>query len=69
MNNLAVLDNGLVNIYDYQEKKERIVDARELHEFLEIGKDFTSWIKLKITKYGFKEGEDYFLTLTKTGER
>lgn len=69
MSNLAVLESGLVNIYDYQEQKERIVNARELHEFLGIGKDFTSWMKNKLTKYGFVEGEDYYLTLTKIGER
>lgn len=66
---LVVLDNGLVNVYDYKNENEKIVNARELHEFLGIGKDFTSWIKQKLTKYGFEEGIDYFLTLTKIGER
>ncbi|MDF2651389.1 MAG: hypothetical protein K0Q73_7194, partial [Paenibacillus sp.] len=47
----------------------RVVDARELHEFLQVGRDFTSWIKDRIDKYGFEDSNDYVLTLTKTGER
>ena len=35
------------------------VNARDLHEFLESGKDFSSWIKERIKKYGFIEGEDF----------
>lgn len=45
------------------------VDGRELHEFLEVGRDFTNWIKDRIEKYGFVEDYDYKLTLTKIGER
>lgn len=43
------------------------VNARDLHKFLEVGRDFSTWIKARITKYDFKEGVD-FITLTKTGE-
>lgn len=35
------------------------VYARELHAFLEVGRDFTSWIKSRIDQYGFVEGSDY----------
>lgn len=45
------------------------VNARELHEFLGVGRDFTNWIKQRIDKYGFVSGEDYITTLAKTGER
>lgn len=45
------------------------VDARKLHGFLEVGRDFTSWVKNRIEKYGFEENKDYIVTLTKTGER
>lgn len=69
MSSLVMLEDGLVNIYEYQENKERIVNARELHSFLGVGKDFTTWMKDRIKKYGFEEGFDYFLTLTKIGER
>jgi len=35
------------------------VDARELHAALGVGKDFSTWIKDRIEKYGFIEGGDY----------
>lgn len=35
------------------------VDARELHAFLEVGKDFSTWIKDRISQYGFLENQDF----------
>lgn len=35
------------------------VDGRELHAFLEVGKDFSSWIKDRINAYGFGDGADF----------
>jgi phage anti-repressor protein len=35
------------------------VDARTLHEFLEVGRDFSNWIKDRIDTYGFVEGQDF----------
>lgn len=35
------------------------VDARELHAFLESGKDFTTWMRDRINQYGFAEGQDF----------
>lgn len=35
------------------------VNARELHESLGVGRDFTNWIKDRIEKYGFIEGQDF----------
>ena len=35
------------------------VNARDLHVFLESGKDFATWMKDRITQYGFIENEDY----------
>ena len=37
----------------------QVVSARELHRFLEIGKDFSTWIKDRIEKYGFVENQDF----------
>ena len=34
-------------------------NARDLHSFLEAGKDFSTWIKDRIAKFGFIEGQDY----------
>ena len=44
----------------------RAVDARELHTFLEVGRDFSTWIKDRIDQYGFIEGIDY--VVAKFGE-
>ncbi len=33
--------------------------ARELHSFLEVGRDFTTWIKGRIEKYGYIKGKDF----------
>lgn len=38
-----------------------VVSARDLHSFLEIGRDFTSWCKAMF-EYGFTENVDYSLT-------
>lgn len=49
------------------EQGQKLVSARELHSVLEIGRDFTTWIK-KMIEYGFRENTDYVL-LTQTGEQ
>lgn len=40
------------------EEGQQLVSGRELHEVLEIGRDFTTWIK-KMIGYGFVENVDY----------
>lgn len=37
----------------------RAVNARDLHTFLEVGRDFSTWIKDRIDQYGFIDGIDY----------
>ena len=39
----------------------KAVSARELHEQLGVGRDFSTWIGAKIKKYGFAEDVDYAL--------
>ena len=34
-------------------------NARDLWEFVESKQEFANWIKGRIEKYGFIEGEDY----------
>ena len=34
-------------------------NARELHAFLEVGRDFSNWIKDRIEQYGFVENRDF----------
>ena len=35
------------------------VNARELHSFLSVGKDFSNWIKDRVEKYNFLAGIDF----------
>lgn len=43
----------------FEDKGKQLVDARELHSFLEVGKRFTTWIQDRIEQYDFAEGADY----------
>ncbi|EHZ3391364.1 antA/AntB antirepressor family protein [Salmonella enterica] len=45
-----------------------LCDARDLHAFLDVGKDFSTWIKSRIAEYGFVENQDFIL-LPKNGEQ
>ncbi|MBF0131042.1 MAG: antA/AntB antirepressor family protein [Magnetococcales bacterium] len=36
---------------------------------MEVGKDFSTWIKDRIDKFEFMENQDFVLTFPKTGER
>ncbi len=53
----------------------QLVDARLLHEFLEVGKRFASWITERIDEYGFIENQDFICisqkreTQRKNGQR
>jgi len=38
------------------------VNARDLHAFLAVGKDFSTWIKDRIAKFGFVDGQDFVCT-------
>lgn len=44
------------------------VNARDLHQFLEVGRDFSNWIKGRIEQYGFEDGTD-FAAIAENGER
>ena len=41
------------------DNNSQFVDARKLHEALGVGRDFSTWIKDRILKYGFIEGKDF----------
>jgi anti-repressor protein len=43
----------------------QLISARELHEFLEVGRDFSTWINERIAKYNFVENEDFTTELGK----
>ena len=39
----------------------QLCNARELHSTLQVGRDFSNWIKDRIDTFGFIEGEDFIL--------
>ena len=49
--------NQLIKITEKEGKQ--LVNARELHEFLENKRKFSDWIKQRIKQYGFVENEDF----------
>ncbi|AMA49442.1 antA/AntB antirepressor family protein [Flavobacterium covae] len=58
--------NQLISIS--QQNGNQVVNARELHDFLEVGRDFSNWIKNRIEEYGFIEDQDFSL-LANFGEQ
>ncbi|AQX20211.1 antA/AntB antirepressor family protein [Bartonella sp. WD16.2] len=63
--------NNLIEIKESTVGQETVqtVNARDLHTFLEVRRDFSNWIKDRFKKYEFEEGKDYIITLAKIGER
>ena len=63
--------NDLINIKviqkDFNGEKKRFVNARELHQWLGVGKRFVTWITDRISKYDFVEDLDYFITIPNSG--
>lgn len=49
--------NELIKITE--KNNQRVVDARELHTFLQSQQQFADWIKNRIEKYGFIENQDF----------
>ena len=67
MRDLKVVECGLVTVYEDTET-QRLVDAREMHEFLEAQTRYNDWVTRRIEQYGFVEGEDFYSFLSKTPE-
>lgn len=44
-------------------------NARDLHTGLQVGRDFSNWIRGRIDEFGFVEGEDFAVLLAKSGEQ
>lgn len=53
-----IIINEIIKITE-DDNGRRLVSARELYEFLEVGKNFGAWIKERIEKYQFIENTDY----------
>lgn len=43
---------------DYADPERPTVSGRELHEFLQVDSNYTTWFK-RMVEYGFTEGKDY----------
>ncbi|EAH0961427.1 phage antirepressor Ant [Listeria monocytogenes] len=59
MSNLQVIANEMLPVLE-NEQGEKFVNARELHQSLQVGKKFATWITDKLSNYGFSKDEDYF---------
>lgn len=58
----------LVRVFDGQigGALAQVCDGRELHAFLKNGKQFSDWIKQRITQYGFEENTDFSIVSVKS---
>lgn len=52
------MDQSLIPVFQAN-NQQLLCNARDLHTFLEVGRDFSTWIKDRIEQYGFIEAEDY----------
>lgn len=48
-------------------EEQLLCDARQLHQLLNVGKDFATWIKDRITEYDFVAGVDYHIATESLG--
>lgn len=62
-NKFPTVSNGKIG-----DEQIQTVNARDLHTFLQAGKDFSTWIKDRIDQYGFVEKVD-FLIFPEIGEK
>lgn len=46
-----------------------LCNARDLHTFLEVGKDFSTWVKQRIAEYSFTENADYIIVQNLTSPK
>lgn len=58
MNQLTIEQNQELIPVTENEHNEVVVSGRDLHEFLEIGTQYTKWFE-RMTEYGFEENQDY----------
>jgi phage anti-repressor protein len=59
MEGLKVIESGIVPVYEDKEART-VINAREMHEFLEVNWKFADWIQRRLEKYRFVESEDFF---------
>ena len=57
-----------LNTVEFDGSEQQTVNARELHEFLENGDKFATWIVDRINQFGFLENQD-FVTFSENSEK
>jgi phage anti-repressor protein len=62
-----VSDAFAIKVRKIGDKEVLAVDARQLHEFLEVGRDFSTWMRTKLKKTRFAEGRDFSPVWVKNG--
>lgn len=60
MNDLRIIENDLVPVYE-TDKGIKVVNGRELHQVLQSGQDFSTWVKKRLTECDAEENKDYDL--------
>ncbi|MGV3346386.1 antA/AntB antirepressor family protein [Enterobacteriaceae bacterium LUAb1] len=62
------MTNQLVPVFNGNISNEStlLANARDLHEFLGVRRDFSTWIKNRITEYGFLIDTDYIIVQSLT---
>lgn len=58
MNNLTVIENELVPVYE-TDKGIKVVNGRELHEVLQSKQDFSTWVKKRLKECDAEEKRDF----------
>ena len=60
---MAKQDNSIIPIISHTVSglQEQCVNARDLHSFLQVGRDFSNWMKDRIAEYGFVENNNFIL--------
>lgn len=58
MNDLRIIENDLVPVYE-TDKGVKVVNGRELHQVLQSGQDFSTWVKKRLTECDAEENKDY----------
>lgn len=56
--NLTVIENKLIPVYETNQG-EKVVNAKELHDYLGVKTRFRTWIKRRLEEYGFEKGLDF----------
>ena len=58
-----MMSSELIKVYE-----GNLIDARELHDFMEVKTPFNDWI-MRMLEYCFEEGREFYENLLKTSEK